>query len=123
MENEEKIIDPTANIEINLDTQKWAIIETVKHALFVKQYQDAEDLGEKLMQHYEKLLQEHKHEDLTDIQRFYRLITEFKPALTSILKIGEIFDQICDMAIMQFNVVLDRIRKQFNDNIPSIKKR
>ena len=31
-----------SDIEINLDTQKWAIIETIKHALFVKQYQNAE---------------------------------------------------------------------------------
>ncbi len=122
MKNEEKIMDPAANIEINIETQKWAIIGTVKHALFVKQYQDAEELGEKMMKYYENILQEHKHEDLTDIKSFYRLITEFKPALTSILKIGEDYDQICDMVIMQFNVVLNRIRRQVNENVPTIKK-
>ncbi|MHA1473964.1 MAG: ethanolamine ammonia-lyase reactivating factor EutA [Promethearchaeota archaeon] len=111
-----------SDIEINLDTQKWSIIETIKHALFVKQYQNAEELGEKLKQHYESLLQKYIHEDDTDIKRYYRLITEFKPALSSILKIGEDFDQICDMAIGQFNVVLDRIRKQVNENMPTIKK-
>ncbi len=112
-----------SDIEIKLDTQKWAIIETVKFALFSKQYQNVEELGEKLMQHYEKLLQKYKHEDDTDVKQFYRLITEFKPALTSILKIGEDYDQICDISIGQFNTVLDRIRKQVNEEIPVIKKK
>ena len=122
MKNEEKNKDPTANIEINIDTYKWSTIAIVKRMLEVNQHQNFEELGKTFSQHYESLLQVHEHEDLTDLSRYYRLITEFKPALTKILKIGKEFDQICDYAVMQFNVVLDRVRRQIKENKPTRKK-
>jgi len=122
MEGEENIVDPTATIEINPDTYKWATIALVKRMLEVNQLGNYEELGETFAQHYESLLQAHAHEDLTDLARYYRLITAFKPALSKILKLGKEQDQICDYAVQQFNVALDRIRQQLEENRPARKK-
>ena len=73
-------------------------------------------MGDEFLQQYEKLLQEHENEDIYDLHRYYRLITEFKPALSTILKPGKVFDMCCDSVIPTFNVPLDRIRKQVKEN-------
>lgn len=111
------------DIQINIDSQKQAQGYYVKVILETNGNPEAESLGEKFMQQYEKLLKEHEEEDIYDLHRFYRLITEFKPALLTILKPGKEFDMICDMAVKSFNGPLDRIRKQIEENrlTPTIK--
>jgi ethanolamine utilization protein EutA len=111
------------DIQINIDSQKQAQGYYVKVILETNGNPEAESLGEKFMQHYEKLLKEHEEEDIYDLHRYYRLITEFKPALLTILKPGKEFDMICDMAVKSFNGPLDRIRRQIKENrlTPTIK--
>jgi ethanolamine utilization protein EutA len=104
------------DIQINIDSQKQAQIYYVKVILETNGNPEAESLGEKFMLNYEKLLKEHGEEDIYDLHRYYRLITEFKPALLTILKPGKDFDMICDMAVKSFNGPLDRIRKQIEEN-------
>ena len=104
------------DIQINIDSQKQAQGYYVKVILETNGNPEAESLGEKFMQHYDKLLKEHEEEDIYDLHRYYRLITEFKPALLTILKPGKDFDMICDMAVKSFNGPLDRIRKQIEEN-------
>jgi ethanolamine utilization protein EutA len=111
------------DIQINIDSQKQAQGYYVKFILETNGNPEAESLGEKFMQQYEKLLKEHAEEDIYDLHRYYRLITEFKPALLTILKSGKEFDMICDMAVKSFNGPLDRIRKQIKENrlTPAVK--
>ncbi len=104
------------DIQINIDSQKQAQGYYVKVILETNGNPEAESLGEKFMQQYEKLLKEHEEEDIYDLHRYYRLIIEFKPALLTILKPGKEFDMICDMAVKSFNGPLDRIRKQIEEN-------
>ncbi|MHA1719161.1 MAG: ethanolamine ammonia-lyase reactivating factor EutA [Promethearchaeota archaeon] len=105
-----------SEIEINIDSSLWAIIGMIKYSLSQMQYPDVDKIIDTFTQHYKKLLQEHEQEDHTDLARYYRLISVFKPALDSILKPGPEYDQLCDFAISQFNVVLDRIRREVNED-------
>jgi ethanolamine utilization protein EutA len=56
------------------------------------------------------------------LARLYRLIIEFKPTLATILKPGKEFDSMCDIISQQFNVTLDRIRRQINEGKPQKKQ-
>lgn len=121
MENNKK--KRIADFKIPIDTSKWGIIQVLKIILMKTSPKDAESLMESFAKKYEILLQEHEQEDKTDLSRYYRLITEFKPALAYILKPGKKFDGMCDMAVNQFNVALNRIRRQINDEKGSIQKK
>ena len=104
------------DIEINIESQKQAQAYYIKFILEKNGNPEAESLGEKFMQQYEKLLKEYKEVDIYDLHRYYRLIIEFKPALLTILKPGKEFDMICDLAVKNFNGPLDRIKKQIKEN-------
>ncbi|MHA1242466.1 MAG: ethanolamine ammonia-lyase reactivating factor EutA, partial [Promethearchaeota archaeon] len=111
------------DIEINIDSHKLAIVYYIKTILASNANPNAESLGNQFLQQYEKLLQEHENEDIYDLLRYYRLITEFKPALSTILKPGKEFDMCCDAVIPPFNVPLNRIRSQVKENkLPPKKK-
>ena len=103
-------------IKIDVDSQKLSQSFYIKSILEANGNPDAESLADKFMQQYEKLIIEHEGEDIYDLHRYYRLISEFKPALSSILKPGKVFDLICDTAVSNFNVPLDRIRNQVKEN-------
>jgi len=111
------------DIEINVDTHLWATVYYIKTILTQLQNPNAESLGDQFAQNYERLLHEHDSEDIYDLHRFYRLITEFKPALSTILNPGKVFDMCCDAVIQGFNVPLDRIRKQVKENKPPPRKK
>ena len=111
------------DIEINIDSHKWAIVYYIKTILASNANPNAESLGDQFLQKYEKLLQEHENEDVYDLLRYYRLITEFKPALSTILKPGKEFDMCCDAVMQPFNVPLNRIRSQVKENKLPPKKR
>ena len=111
------------DFKVKIDASKWAIIETLKMIFMKNSPKDAESLVESFTKKYEILLQEHEQEDKTDISRYYRLIMEFKPALASIVKPGKEFDNICDLAINQFNVPLNRIRREINDKKERVHKK
>ena len=46
-----------------------------------------------------------------------------KPALNTILKPGKEYDELCDAMVSNFNVTLDRVRRQVNDKKAKKKKR
>lgn len=111
------------DIEINIDSQMTAVVYYIKRILAVNANPNAESLGDEFLHQYKKLLQEHENEDIYDLLRYYRLIMEFKPALSTILKPGKEFDMCCDAVIPSFNVPLDRIRNQVKENkLPPKKK-
>ncbi len=84
----------------SIDSSKWAIIQVLEIFLMKTSPKDAENLVESFAKKYEILLQENELENKMDLARFYRLITEFKPALASILKPGKEFDDMCDIAVI-----------------------
>ncbi|MHA2288100.1 MAG: ethanolamine ammonia-lyase reactivating factor EutA [Promethearchaeota archaeon] len=104
-----------ANIEINAESQKMALEYYLKFILEKNTHQDSEDLLNEFMREHEKLVKKHENEDTTDLSRFYRHIMAVKPALNTILKPGKEHDEICDIMVLNFNVILDRVRKQVND--------
>jgi ethanolamine utilization protein EutA len=110
------------DIEINVDSYKTTQEYYIKMILEANANPNADSLAKKFMVEYEKLLKESENEDIYDLHRFYRLIMKFKPALLTILKPGKDFDMICDAAISNFNVPLERIRKQIKENKPPLKK-
>ncbi len=107
----------------SIDSLKWGIIQTIKVYLMKISPNEAETLVETFTKKYESLLQAHDQEYKTDLSRFYRLVMEFKPALASVMQPGKEFDEICDIAVMQFNVTLDRIRRQINEEKGSIQQK
>lgn len=111
--DQQKII---ANFKINRDSYKLGNIKYIELFLTKINPENVENPLEIFEKRWDELLDEHELEDTTDIARFYRLITTFKPALSSILEPGLTFDSICDMAVESFNGVLNRIRRQINDS-------
>jgi len=104
-----------ANIEVHMESQKNALELYVKFVLEKNAHEDSEELGNKFMQEHEKLIKEHEKEDITEISRYYRHIMMVKPALNTILNPGIEYDELCDVLVSNFNVTLDRVRRQVND--------
>jgi len=114
-----KIEERIANIEINVESQKGAMGYYLYLILDNNGYQDIE--AERFFLELDKLRSKHEKEDTTDLARFYRLITMVKPALKTILKVGKVYDEVCNAMVGGFNIVLNRVRNQINDN--NIKKK
>ena len=104
-----------ANIEISMESQKTSLEYFIKFILEKNHHQDSDDLADRFMKEHEILIKKHEKEDTTDLSRFYRHVMMFKPALNTILKPGKEYDELCDVLVSNFNVVLDRVRKQVND--------
>ena len=111
MNKEERI----ANIEIGLESQKNGMSFFIQYILDKYQYQGTEELVKNFMIEFEKLLKAYEEEDTTELAQFYRVIMMVKPALNTVLKPGKEYDDICDALMGNFNLVLDRIREQVND--------
>jgi ethanolamine utilization protein EutA len=111
-----------SEIEIDIETTKNGMNHLVKTMLEKTPNIDYEKLVDSFSLFYDSLLKKHKDEDTTNLARYYRLILEFKPALAYVLKPGPEFDSICDIALLFFNPVLDRVRRQLNEDTPSKKE-
>ena len=109
------IDDRIANIEISIESQKSSLEYYIKFILEKNLHHDTEDLTISFMKKHEELVNKHDEEDNTELSRFYRHVMMFKPALSTILKPGKEYDEICDLMVSTFNVVLDRVRGQVND--------
>ena len=79
-----KIADES-NIRVDIENQKWAIVGIV-HA-FLDRYnkENAEELRETFSANYDSLIKEHEMKDKTEISKYYRLVSEFRSALGSIM--------------------------------------
>ncbi|GAG71316.1 unnamed protein product [marine sediment metagenome] len=103
------------DIEMLTESIMGAMAYYIKAILTNNGNSNAEALCDKFMEKYKRLVQEHENEDIYELLRYYRAITEFKPALSTILKPGKEFDMCCDIAITNFNTPLDRVRKQLKE--------
>lgn len=112
---DEKQLEIIRNFEIKIEPHKFGIISTVKF-LLTQHFPDTVDRKIEIFEKkWNSLLTLHSQEDSTDLSRYYRLLSTFKPALNTILESGQLFDMICDVVVDSANRVLDRIRSQIND--------
>ncbi len=124
MQEEEYYMDPQeiiANFKIDIASSKATVISYLKVFLQKLVPQEADVMVKKFVETYEKSLRLHEKEDQTDLARYYRLIMEFKPTLAGILLSGKDIDLICDTIVQQFNIILDRMRRQINEGKPQRK--
>jgi len=104
-------------VKIDIEQQKWAIIVMV-NMFFTKYHaEDSEDLNSKFSQKYEELLKQHEQEDVTNLSRFYRLVSEFKSALESVLEPGVVLDNLCDSMVVMFDITLAGVKRQMENKI------
>ena len=111
-----KSIDES-NIKVDVANQKYTIIGIVHTFLDKYNKEEAEELKDKFEKKYEKLLKQHKEEDKTELQQYYRLISEFRPALETIIEPGQIFENLCDRMAEMFDITLAGIQRQANNEI------
>ncbi|MHA1347532.1 MAG: ethanolamine ammonia-lyase reactivating factor EutA [Candidatus Heimdallarchaeaceae archaeon] len=109
--------DKEKDIKINLESVKSATIWMVN--VFFKKYhtEDEPDMMDSFSQKYDSLLQQHEQEDFSDLSRLYRLISEFKPALASVLQPGAEFEGMCNVMADMFDVTLAGIKRRLENKI------
>ncbi len=106
-----------SNIKVDIATQRYTIVGIV-HA-FLDRYnkEEAEELKDKFEKKFEKLLQQHEEENKTELLQYYSLISEFRPALETIMEPGQIFENLCDRMAEMFDITLAGIQRQANNEI------
>ena len=105
------------DIKINVESVKSSTVWIVN--VFFKKYhtEDAPDMMDSFSQKYDSLLQQHEQEDVTDLSRLYRLISEFKPALASVIQPGMEFDGMCGAMVDMFDVTLAGVKRRLENKI------
>ncbi len=106
-----------SNIKVDIEYHKWWIVGTV-HA-FLDRYnkEEEEELKKKFDTKFNELLKLHEEEDITELLKFYRLISEFRPALETIMESGQIFENVCDRMADMFDITLAGIQRQADNEI------
>ena len=105
------------DIKINVESVKSSTVWIVN--VFFKKYHkaDAPDMMASFSPKYDSLLQQHEQEDVTDLSRLYRLISEFKPALASVIQPGMEFDGMCGAMVDMFDVTLAGVKRRLENKI------
>lgn len=105
------------DIKINVESVKSATIWIVN--VFFKKYhtEDEPEMMDSFSQKYDSLLQQYEQEDITDLSRLYRLISEFKPALASVIQPGIEFDGMCGAMIDMFDITLAGVKRRMENKI------
>ncbi len=109
--------DKEKNVKINVESVKLSTIWIVN--VFFKKYhtEDAPDMMESFSQKYDSLLLQYEQEDVTDLSNLYRLISEFMPALASVIQPGMEFDGMCSAMVDMFNVTLAGVKRRMENKI------
>jgi ethanolamine utilization protein EutA len=111
-----------ANLECMVETYINSTYSMIDMFLEKNSFENKDSLMEKFKENYGKQLELHKQEDQTDLARFYRVVMEFRPALLTIVKPGQLFDSMCDMMVSMYNVPLQRFQREINEKSPKNKK-
>ncbi|MCE7743017.1 MAG: hypothetical protein GOP50_11250 [Candidatus Heimdallarchaeota archaeon] len=106
-----------SNIKVDIATQKWSIVGIV-HA-FLDRYnkENAEELRKTFEEKYDTLVKQNEQEDKTELLQYYRLISEFRLALESVVEKGQIYESICDRMAEMFDISLAGIQRQVDNKI------
>ena len=111
-----KAVDES-NIRVDIANQKWAIVGIVNAFLDRYNKENAKELIETFTEKYNVLIKQHEEEDLTELSQFYRLVSEFRLALESVLETGPIYDNLCDRMAEMFDITLAGIQRQVDNKI------
>ncbi len=105
------------NIKVDIASQKWYIIGIVHTFLDKYNKENAEELKDIFENKYNELSKQHEEEDNTELLQFYRLISEFRPALEAIIEPGQIFDNLCHRMAEMFDITLAGIQRKVDNKI------
>ena len=111
-----KTVDES-NIKVDISSHKYWIVRTVHAFLDKYNKENAEELKGKFEEKFNELVKQHKSKDKTEISQFYRLISEFRSALKTIMKPGQIFENLCDRMVEMFDITLAGIQRQADNEI------
>jgi len=101
-----------AEVQLDIESVKSGISGIVSKFFEKSINKDTAQLKDSFISKYNSILEKYKEEDTNDYLKLRRLITEFKPALSSVLQLGEEFDGLCESVIPFFNVMLDSAKQQ-----------
>ncbi len=99
-------------VQLDIESLKLEISEIVSKFFEKDTRKESITLKDSFISIYYSNLNKYEEEDTNDYLKLRRLITEFKPALSSVLKSGEEFDDLCESVIPFFNVMLDSAKQQ-----------
>lgn len=106
-----------SNIRVDIENQKWAIVGIVNAFLERYNKENAKELRETFSEKYDALIKQHEQEDLTELAQFYRLVSEFRLALESVLETGPIYENLIDRMVEMFDITLAGIQRQVDNKI------
>ena len=104
-----------SNIRVDIKNQKWAIVGIVNAFLERYNKENAKELRETFSEKYDALIKQHEQEDLTELSQFYRLVSEFRLALESVLETGPIYENLSDRMVEMFDITLAGIQRQVDN--------
>ncbi len=104
-----------AEVQLDIESIKSGISGIVSKFFEKSTNKDTAQLKDSFISKYDSILEKYKEEDTNDYLKLRRLITEFKPALSSVLQPGEEFDGLCELVIPFFNVMLDSAKQQITE--------
>ena len=106
-----------SNIKVDIENQKWVIVGIVNAFLDRYNKENAEELRKTFLEKYDSLIREYEKEDRTELSQFYRLVSEFRSALESIMETGPIYENLCDRMAEMFDITLAGIQRQADNKI------
>ena len=106
-----------SKIKVDIVNHKYWIVRTVHAFLDKYSKEKAEELKEKFEEKFNELIKKYEEEDTTELAQFYRLISEFRPALKVIMESGQIFDNLCDRMAEMFDITLAGIQRKADNKI------
>ncbi len=106
-----------SNIRVDIKNMKWTIVGIVNAFLDRYNKEDAEELIETFSKKYDLLIKQHEQEDKNELSQFYRLVSEFRLALESVLETGQIYENLCDRMAEMFDITLAGIQRQVDNKI------
>jgi ethanolamine utilization protein EutA len=101
-----------AEVQLDIESLKDGISGIVSKFFEQSTSKESVVLKDSFISNYYSALEQYEEEDTNDYLKLRRLITEFKPALSSVLQPGEEFDGLCESVIPFFNVMLDSAKQQ-----------
>lgn len=101
-----------AEVQLDIESLKFGISGIVSKFFEKSTSKESAALKDSFISNYYSILEQYEEEDTNDYLKLRRLITEFKPALSSVLQPGEEFDGLCESVIPLFNVMLDSAKRQ-----------
>jgi ethanolamine utilization protein EutA len=116
MENHKKGEKLSIN-KISLESTKDQIISFVGMVVKKKYPNKISDLMKSFIIQYELLINKYKAEDTTNLLRYYRITSQYKPALATILDQGKEYNDICTSVERQFEETLNKLQNTKDDRI------